>query len=202
MKNYLCINGKKIDLPAEALEEIRKSLGVNKVRLGDLDAGDTFKIFDYEFIVLEQTGEETKVILKDLLRDDVKFGAKNNDYRNSNILPILDKFAHEIERLVGIGNLIEHEVDLTADDGLKDYGTIEAKASLLTADMYRRYVDVLDMERLEKWYWLATPFSTKRHDNECFVKCVSPLGCVGDGICSGVSGVRPFCILNSNIFVS
>jgi hypothetical protein len=94
-------------------------------------------------------------------------------------------------------------VDLTSDDGLKDYGKIRRRASLLTADLYRRYVEILDKHKIDKWWWLATPHSTARHENASWVKCVAPSGYFGsDNYCGGGCGVRPFCILKSNIFVS
>ena len=203
MKNYLCINGKKIELSAEKLEELRASLSEPQTQLLDKKIGEIARIGEYEFIVLDQFGDSTALILKDLLQDDVKFGENNNDFRESNVLPILRDFAKVIEELVGVGNLLEHDVDLTSDDGLKDYGIIKEKMSLLTAENYRRYVDVLDMDRLEKYYWLATPYSTNRHENDRWVKCVSPAGGVdGNRYDCIYIGLRPFCILKSDIFVS
>ena len=173
-----------------------------QVRLSDKKIGEVAKIGKYEFIVLEQMEGAAAVILKDLLRN-VTFGENNNDLRESNVLPILREFAKEIEELVGVGNLIEHEVDLTSNDGLKDYGTITEKMSLLTAEQYRRYVDVLDQDRIKKWWWLATPDSTKSHENNQWNVCVSPSGDIDGYICGDREiGVRPFCILNSDIFVS
>ena len=202
MKNYLCIKGKKIELSEDQLEQIRAGLMEEQVRLGKKEVGETFPLGSYEFIVLEQMDGQTAVILKGLLQDDVKFGENNNDFRESNVLPILREFAKALEELVGADNLIEHEVDLTSDDGLKDYGVIREKVSLLTTDLYRKYVDTLDKDRLDAWWWLATPHSTKRHDNECWVKCVSPSGDVNYFSYHSDYGVRPFCILKSDIFVS
>lgn len=184
------------------MDQIRSGLMEEQVRLGEKEVGETFPLGSYEFIVLEQTGEHTTVIMKDLLQDDVKFGEDNNDFRESNVLPILREFAKELEELVGDGNLVEHEVDLTSDDGLKDYGITEEKVSLLTTDLYRKYVDILDMDRLDAWWWLATPHSTKRHENNLWVKCVSPSGFIYDYYYGNYGGVRPFCILKSDIFVS
>lgn len=80
---------------------------------------------------------------------------------------------------------------------------MERRASLITADMYRKYVGILDKFKLDSWWWLATPWSTKRHDNDAWVKCVAPSGCIFRSDCYfNVRGVRPFCILKSNIFVS
>ena len=109
----------------------------------------------------------------------------------------------EICTAVGEDNVVSHTVDLTSDDGLKDYGKVERRCSLLTADMYRRYIDILDKFKPDSWWWLATPHSTKRHENDSWVKCVSPSGFIFyGGFYFRGSGVRPFCILKSNIFVS
>ena len=176
-----------------------------QVRLSEKKIGEVVKIGTYEFIALEHMDGTTAVILKKLLKDNVRFGENNNDFRDSNVLPILREFAKEIEAIVGTENLIPHLVDLTSNDGLKDYGAITEKVSLLTAEQYRRYVDILDQERIKKWWWLATPDSTMDHGNDRGELCVSARG----GIyyyCNDISyfrhGVRPFCILKSDIFVS
>ena len=53
---------------------------------------------------------------------------------------------------------LETEIDLTADDGLKDYGTCKATIFLLTADQYRRNRDVIP--NVGDWWWLSTAVST------------------------------------------
>ena len=205
MKNYICINGQKIELTAEQVAQLVGESEKQK-RLGDVEVGGTFKIGEYEFIVLEHNYLDTgvaAVILKDLYRDDVVFG-ENNNYIGSNVEGICEAFAGEIIELVGEENLIEHSVDLTSDDGLDDYGEIEsAGASLITADMYRKFVRVLDKHKLDTWWWLATPWSTKTHDNENWVKCVSPSGFFNNSLFNGYGiGVRPFWNFVSSIFVS
>ena len=111
------------------------------------------------------------------------------------------QFAQELAEIVGWENIVLHKVDLTTDDGLKDYGVVERRASLITADMYREFVEILDTVNPKCWWWLATAHSTKRHGNDAWVKCVSPSGYFGS-YCYYVIGVRPFCILKSTIFVS
>ena len=205
MKNYIKINDQKIELTDEQVAEIQKSFKVSNTKLSDIKIGETFKVGKYEFIVLDRSKETTAVILKDLLHDSAKFGA-NNNYNGSNVDDICNKFAEEMKGIVGAENLIEHTVDLTSDDGLKDYGKVRRYASLLTANAYRRYVEILDKYKVEKWWWTATAYSTKKHGDTTFVKCVAPSGCIcindfyDDFNC--INGVRPFCILNSNIFVS
>lgn len=202
-ENYLCLNGQKIELTKEQLAKIRDSV-VKKTRLSEKEVGDIVTIGDYEYIVLEQNNFTctTSLLMKDFLEEDVKFG-ESADFKTSNVKKLLDKFALELEKEVGSGNVIEHIIDLTADDGLKDYGNTTAKVSLLTCDLYRKFVYIIDKFKIDKWWWLATPFSTPTHDYSTLVKCVSPRG----GILNydyyyGGRGVRPFCILNSNIFVS
>ena len=200
MKNYICINGKKTELSKEFLEEVMQ--GYRNVSID----GDIVALSDgkekYEFIVLDRSKDTVALLLKDLLVEKTTFGS-NNDYRGSKVEAICDDFANKIERIVGAENLIEHTVDLTADDGLKDYGKIRKKMSLLTAEKARRFVDKLDKYKLEKWWWLATPYSTAKHDNTTWVKCVSPSGSIYYNYCDYRNrGVRPFCILKSNIFVS
>ena len=201
MKNYICINNEKIQLTEDQVEKIRSSLGVPAVKLADVTPGDTVKIAECEFVVLEQSGDTTALILKGFLYDSKSFGS-NNDFAGSAVDEICQEFAGKLAARVGEENLAMHTVDLTSDDGLKDYGSVLRRVSLLTADLYRRYVEILDMHKPDAWWWLATPYSTPRHDNSAWVKCVWPSGRIyfddfGNGL-----GVRPFCILKSNIFVS
>ncbi len=201
MKNYICFNGKKIELSDAQVAEIKKSLGIGQVRLKDIPVGETFKIGDYEFVVLEHSKETTAVIFKDLLHKEKQFG-ENNNFENSNVIKLCEAFGKEIEGIIGESNLIEHTVDLTSDDGLKDYGKIKRKMSLLTANLYRCYVEILDKHKIKAWWWLVTAYSTPTHDDTSWIKCVSPGGVIGNYGYYLTFGVRPFCILNSNIFVS
>ena len=201
MENYINIKGKKIKLTEEQVEQIKASLGVESVRLADIKEGDTFKVRTHEFVVLEHSGDTTAVILKDILIHDQEFG-KTNKYDCSYVDGACIKFAGEIAAIVGTENLVEHTVDLTSDDGLKDYGEVKRRMSLITTEQYRRYVEILDKHKPDERWWLATPHSTKRHENESWVKCVAPSGFISNFNYGGDGGVRPFCILKSNIFVS
>ena len=201
MKNYICINNQKIDLTTEQVEQFEKAFSLARTRLSDIAVGNIFKIGTHELVVLEQSGDTTAVIRKDPLCK-MKFGS-NNNYNCSDVDSKCNEFAEEISAVIGAENIVEHTVDLTADDGLKDYGKIRRKASLLTAELYRRYVEILDQHKVKAWWWLATPFSTPKHDGASWAKCVSPSGYVNYYYCDGdYYGVRPFCILKSDIFVS
>ncbi len=202
MKNYLKLNGKKIELTPEQVKEMEESFGANKTELKNISVGDTFKVGEFEFIVLEHDGENTSIILKDFWKSS-KFDSDSNDYRESDIRKDLNKnFYKELCALVGSGNIIKHTVDLTADDGLKDYESCEDNISLLTCDMYRRYIYILKKYNPKKWWWLATAYSTKSNGYEFAVRAVYNGGALDYLNCFCNDGVRPFCILKSNIFVS
>lgn len=207
--NYISVNNKQIALTddqAEAIIVALKELGGierEKVMLSDIPVGEIVKIAGMDMVVLEQMGIETALITKNLLDPLTAFSENNNNYTGSLVDEICESFAELLEDAVGADNVMEHDVDLISDDGLKDYGIVRRKASLITADMYRRYVEILDQYRPEKWWWLTTPHSTERHDNNAWVKCVSPSGYLfDDHFYDCVNGVRPFCILKSDIFVS
>lgn len=205
MNNYININNKKYELTEDLAKLILEAVAANQapnIQLSDVAVGDTVKIGGFEMVVLEQMDGQTALILKGLLGEDMQFGQGNN-YAGSYVDEACQQFAQKLAEIIGWDNILLHQVDLTADDGLKDYGAVERRASLLTVDQYRRYVEILDKFKPEAWWWLATPFSTATHDNDRWAKCVSPAGFVYDDDCNfGIRGVRPFCILKSTIFVS
>ena len=202
MKNFIQVFGRQIELTEEQSKALYERYAQPGVKLAEVKPGETFWIGQHEFVVLEQHDGSASVICRNLIGEDIAFG-KSNRYEKSDADKTCNAFAEEIAGIVGKENLLRHTVDLTSDDGLKDYGSIEREVSLLTADLYRRFVDILDLHKVDSWWWLATPYSTKRHENDRWVKCVSPSGGLRDGSCGGGRrGVRPFCILKSDIFVS
>ena len=198
LKNYLCINGKKTELTEKQLRQ----LGISVEPIAAMtDGGKIAKIGEYEFIVLKDNGDTVELLSKDTLCD-MEFDSDCNNFAESDIRDYLDDFAGKLAELVGEENIVEHTVDLTADDGLKCYGSCDCRVSLLTAQMYRDNVYVIDKYKIDKWWWLATAYSTPKHDCKTWVKCVSPRGRVDFNSCNYGGVVRPFCILKSNIFVS
>ena len=202
MKHTITYLGRNIEVPEDKLEQLNTLLGIESIKLSQLPEGSTFIVGDYEFIVLEQLGELTAVILKGLYADEVEFGS-NNNYNGSAVDELCNEFSQKVAAIIGEDNIAEHTVDFTSDDGLKDYGSIFRNASLITAEDYRKWVYILDKHNPGAWWWLATPYSTKTHGNDSWVKCVSPSG----SICSfndyyGDCGVRPFFIFESSISVS
>ena len=201
MENYLMFNGRKVELTPKQVEEIKCSFGIGVVKLSEIAVGKTFRVGDFEFIALEQSSDTTAVIFKGIYRNSERFGDSNN-FNGSDVDRLCSELADKISAITGIENLIEHTVDLTSDDGLKDYGKIKRRVSLLTCNQYRKYVDILDKHKLEKWWWLVTPYSAPSHNHTNWAKCVSPVGIINVDDYFNVNGVRPFCIFKSHILVS
>lgn len=202
MKDYLMINNKKIDLTPEQVREIECSFCYNKTALKNVAVGDTFWVGGLEFIVLEQNAETTSVILKDLWKV-MSFDGFSNDYKNSQIRSYLNTvFYQEVASIVGDENIVEHSVNLIADDGRIEYQKCKDKVSLLTCGSYRKYIYVLSRHKVDKWWWLATAYSTDDNGCNTDVRCVNNAGTLSCTMCRYYNGVRPFCILKNDILVS
>lgn len=97
--------------------------------------------------------------------------------------------------------LIPTTIDLTSDDGLKDYGETTQKIFLLTCDMYRKYRSVIP--NLDDWWWLATAYSTESNGYAYVARYVRSDGSLDYGSAYyGYHGVRPAFYLKSSILES
>ena len=161
----------------------------------------TFTVAGIEFIKFEEADGKVIVVAKDEVFRSV-YG-KNNNLSKSEILERLQtEILPKIEEEVGAENVLEFETDLLSLDGLDTYGKVKSKISIPTLDFYRKHARVFDKFKLDKYWWLATPWSTKEHYNNYYALCVSPDGDVYYSSYYGNFGVRPFLIFKSNIFES
>lgn len=204
---------KALKIAEESVEQLREALQVFKtgnaaeqnagVELHTLAAGEEFVTSLGEFKILEQYGEETKVIQVDFARKGVQYDSDSTNYKASDLREIFDnEILNEYEEAFGAENIVEHEVDLTTVDMQKKYGTHKCKVRPLTFDEARQYNDLIINENLPGWYWACTPWSTPERGWEYSVTVVSPSGRVNNNDCNDRLGARPVCILKSNIFVS
>ena len=207
MKIPVTINNETFNLDDKQVAILKKALGINQRKLSDVPVGETFKLGDMEFIVLEHKGNETVAILKNFWKTG-KFDDKTNNYTNSQVRTEMHhKFYNEVVAICGKENIADRKVNLIADDGRTEYGNVIDKVSLLTCDEYRKYVYILDKYRLDDWWWLATPYSTSENDYRyavLYVNCDGTLNyhyCYYDYHRSG-GGVRPVLNFVSSIFVS
>lgn len=192
-----------LELAKELVNKLEEKEKQNKVELSTINPGETFKIGEHNFIVLEQCDGQTKVISKNLMVEDVTFDEDTRDYKVSNLKNVIENdILPTIEKEVGADNIVEHEVDLTSVDMQNEFGSCECKVRTITFDEARKYNNLLVNKDLNDWYWTLTPWSTEERGYKYSISVVSPSGNVNDGDCDCSSGVRPFCILKSNIFVS
>jgi len=176
---------------------------MKNVELATLKQGEVFKIGKHDFIVLEQRKGETDVISKNLMAEDVMFDNDTRDYNHSQLKELIEnEIQPVIEAAVGADNLVEHEVDLTSVDMQNEFGTCRCRVRVFTFDEARKHNDLLVNKELPDWYWTLTPWSTEKRGWTWSLAVVSPSGNFINFNFSFSCGVRPFCILKSNIFVS
>jgi hypothetical protein len=154
-------------------------------------------------VVLEDFEDSLLVLSKDSI-GEMPFDAKGyNNFDISSLREYLnDGFIEELkENGADVTALCDFTIDLTSDDGLKDYGNSTNKVNLLTCDMYRKYRYLIP--NLDNWWWLATADSTKSNGYSNAVRNVRTDGTLSYGdACYGSAGVRPALTLKSDIFLS
>lgn len=199
------MSSKALDMARELVKQLEEAEKKNKVRLSELKPGETFKIGEHDFIVLDQdeSSQTTKVISKGFMAEDVIFDKNTKDYNKSNIKKMIEADIQPIiEKAVGAENLIKHTVSLISVDMQHKYEDCVCKVRPITFDEAREFNDFLVNKNLNDWWWTCTPWSTKERGWEYLITVVSPSGSILDDCCYIGSGVRPFCILKSHIFVS
>lgn len=192
-----------LELARELVAAIEKEEQKNKVMLKDIPVGGKFETGIGRFIVLEQKEDSTAVITEDLYREDVKFDGDCTEYRKSSLRELCEgEILNEFSDEFGEENICTNEAGLVTVDGQEVFGKLLTKVRPLTFDEAREYNDLLVNKDLPDWYWTCTSWSTKERGWEYSVAVVSPSGNFYDGDFNDSRGVRPFCILKSNIFVS
>lgn len=112
--------------------------------------------------------------------------------------PYLDNL---IDAVKGPHAFLTTELDLTADDGLKDYGTCTVTIFSLTVDQYRRNRDVIP--NADDWWWLSTAYSTASNGYEHSARSVYSDGSLSrNSAYHGNYGLRPACYLDSDLLIS
>ena len=91
--------------------------------------------------------------------------------------------------------------DLITVDGQK-IGEVKCKVRPLTFDEARKYTELTPNEELDDCYWTCSAWSTEERGWKYAITVVSPSGFISllNYYCE--IGVRPVCILKSNLFVS
>lgn len=186
----------------ELVELLEKQEKTCRVRLSELNPGDIFQTTGKrKYKVLEQCGDTTKIISLDLVKENVKFG-DNTDYNKSNVKKMCDtEILKDFEEEFGAENIEEHTVDIITVDGQK-IGVVKCKVRPLTFDEARKYTELTPNDELDDSYWTCSAWSTVERGWKYALAVVSPSGNVNCNYYGNCGGVRPVCILKSNLFVS
>lgn len=197
------MNNKEILQKAKELVELlEKQEKTGNVELSTLKRGEVFQTTGKrKYKVLEQYGDTTKIISLDLVKGNVEFG-DNTDYNKSNVKKLCDtEILKDFEEEFGAESIEEHTVDIITVDGQKA-GSVKCKIRPITFDEAREYTDITPNNDLNDWYWTLSPWSTEERGWSKSLAVVSPSGNFSCDVYFFESGVRPVCILKSNIFVS
>lgn len=181
-----------------------------KAKLKTLERGQTFYGAGIQWLLLGHANSSQGLpivthIVSTGIVERRAFDEKNrNDLGVSTLLAYLNgEFLERLEGTFGEGAVAEQFIDLTSNDGLKDYGNVRTKVGLLTEEEYRQHRDILPPLGDEGWWWLATPYSTERAGYPSLVRYVYSDGTLYNSYAYiGFNGVRPTLYLKSDISVS
>lgn len=192
------VEAKIVNHDDETVEIIFSKVGTKS--LGSVNPGESVKIGDREYIVLDHSAETTAVISKDIVKK-MPFGSDGN-YINSRIMKYLNgEFLRELVSTIGEDNIVEHTTNLVADDGTGKGECVRSRMALITTENYRRYRKYLPACGSSWWTATRVTFDEKTEYSRsvCFVGSGGILSWTD---CGYACGVRPFCILKSSILVS
>lgn len=154
--------------------------------------GKTITVNGVKCLVLDEIDGNPFVIALEVGIDFV-FGNSNN-YKEST----LRKGAEAWLKKTGI-KAIPRDVDLTAMDGYKGYGSLNTAIAPLTFDEYRKYNHILT-PHIKNWFWLVTPWGSPEKDNWAsnYVCNVGTGGSADYFNYNGSTGLAPAFILDKN----
>lgn len=154
--------------------------------------GETITVNGVKCLVLDEIDGNPFVIA---LETDLESPFENsNNYKKSGLRERVEAWFKK----TGI-KAIPRDVDLTAMDGYKGYGSLNTAVAPLTFDEYRKYNHILT-PHIKNWFWLVTPWGSPEKDNWASdtVCIVYGDGSAGYYIYNYSSGLAPAFILDKN----
>lgn len=172
-----------------------------KKLLSELKPGDRFMYGGVEWVKFEDIGAGTLCLAAEPVFRRAFDEENCNDWRKSSLRRELNGVF--LDALVAEGAnrsaFLDWESDLTADDGMTDYGAAVDKIALRSDALCRKYREITPP--VDAWCWNLTPWTC---DHE-YPYCVRYVGSSGAmdwyNAYSGYWGVRPLCYLKSEILV-
>lgn len=173
-------------------------------KLADLKQGGYFFYGGVQWVVLENDEKigATLAIAAEPVFNRAFDEENRNDWRVSSLRRELNGpfFDALIAEGANRAAFLDWESDLTADNGMTDYGTATDKIALLSDGLYRKYRQFIPL--VDDWCWTLTPW-TCNPEYTAYVRGVLSSGELDDNDAYyGDGGARPLCYLESSIFVS
>ena len=171
-------------------------------KLAELNSGARFTYAGVEWVKLYDTDGGALALSAEPVFERAFDEENCNDWRKSSLRrelngPFLDALIAEgADRAA----FLDLESDLTADDGMTDYGTATDKIALISDGLYRKFRALIP--KIGCWWWTLTPW-TCDPEYSCSVRHVNSSGALNDSHAYfGYRGVRPLCNMKSDILVS
>ena len=171
-------------------------------KLAELKCGARFTYAGVEWVKLDDTDGGALAIAAEPVFERAFDEENCNDWRKSSLRRELN--GTFLDALIAEGAdraaFLDLESDLTADDGMTDYGTSIDKIALISDSLYRKFRALIP--KIGCWWWTLTPW-TCDPEYSFSVRYVSSSGALGwRDACGGTRGVRPLCNMKSDILVS
>ena len=169
-------------------------------KIADLKPGTRFTYGTHNCMVLDHLEQGTLCMVLDSVK--CKFG-QNNNYAESELKEYLNEWY--LDSWLNDGacftDFVEMEVDLTANDGLDDYGKCRYFLAPRTCEHHRKYRKLIPNPLLSEW--TATAYSTASNGYTSAVNIVCSDGSLNYwGLAYCANGVRPLCILNPSVLLN
>ena len=146
-------------------------------KISQIETGGRFLYGGVEWVKL-YAGDGTVAISAEPVFERAFDEDNKNDWRSSSLRRELN--GAFLDALVAEGAdraaFLDWESDLTADDGMTDYGTATDKIALLSDKLYRMFRGIIP--RVDAWCWNLTPWTCDA-SNSYYVRYVYSSGAVG-----------------------
>lgn len=164
---------------------------MTKCEIKNLNPGDRFGYGMKSAIVLDKMDDGILCMVVDEIYQCEFDKDNNNDFASSTLRRKLDyDYAQQwLDEGANAIDFVVMEIDLTADDGLDDYGTCTCFFAPRTCEQHRKYRKLIP--DCDDWEWTATPWDTKSNSDFSHVRAINDNGCIYDYYPSGTLRVRP-----------
>lgn len=168
-------------------------------KIADLKPGTRFTYGTHNCMVLDHLEQGTLCMVLDSVK--CKFG-QNNNYAESELKEYLNEWYLDSWLNDGafIADFVEMEVDLTANDGLDDYGKCRCFLAPRSCEQHRKYRKLIPNPLPSEW--TATAYSTASNGYISAVNIVYSDGSLVWNYACETHAVRPLCILNPSVLLN